>query len=153
MIIPNSKESLKSQPRYFSTRLKKSFRGNSYTTSKDLASSFKYAIKGFQYTFRSQRNFRIHVFIGFLTSIVGAWMKLSFTNIAILVFTISAILILELINTSIEALVDLTIGRRFHPLAQIAKDCSAASVLSGSISSCIIAIVLFLPHLLKHLGA
>ena len=79
-------------------------------------------------------------------------MKLSFQELAILVLTVTAVLVLELLNTAIEAVVDLAIGRRFHPLARIAKDCSAAAVLVASISSLLIASLLLLPPLLMRLG-
>jgi diacylglycerol kinase (ATP) len=48
--------------------------------------------------------------------------------------------------------VDLAIGRRFHPLARIAKDCAAAAVLVAAISSLAIAALLLLPALLARLG-
>ncbi|MEY3544749.1 MAG: hypothetical protein RLZZ247_906, partial [Cyanobacteriota bacterium] len=51
-----------------------------------------------------------------------------------------------------EAVVDLAIGRRFHPLARIAKDCAAAAVLVAAISSLVIAVLLLLPPLLARLG-
>ena len=48
--------------------------------------------------------------------------------------------------------VDLAIGRRYHPLARIAKDCAAAAVLTAAISSLLIALFLLLPPLLLRLG-
>jgi diacylglycerol kinase (ATP) len=81
----------------------------------DLPASFRYAAQGLIYSFRSQRNFRIHVVTG-----------------AVVFF--------------------LAIGRRFHPLARIAKDCAAAAVLVAAISSLVIAVLLLLPPLLARLG-
>jgi len=66
--------------------------------------------------------------------------------------TATSVLVVELLNTAIESVVDLAIGKRFHPLAQIAKDCSAGAVLVASISSVLIAVLLLFPPLLKHLG-
>jgi len=65
---------------------------------------------------------------------------------------VAAVLVLELLNTAIESVVDLAIGRRFHPLAKVAKDCAAAAVLVASISSLVIALLLVLPPLLVRLG-
>ena len=107
-----------------------------WTVAGDLPSSFRYAAQGLIYGFRSQRNFRIHV-------VTGA---------AVLVLTVAAVLVLELLNTATEAVVDLAIGRRFHPLARIAKDCAAAAVLVAAISSLVIAVLLLLPALLARLG-
>ena len=83
---------------------------------------------------------------------IGFWLKLPLNEFAVLVLTVSSVLVLELINTSIEAVVDLSIGRRFHPLARIAKDCSAGAVLIASIGSLLIACYLLLPKLLVQLG-
>ncbi len=149
MIIPKSRVSKTSR---LSPYIKGTYRRNSWIVAKDLPSSFKYATKGFIYAFISQRNFRIHVFLGLLVIALSIWLKLSFSNYAILFLTISAVLVLELINTSIEAVVDLAIGRRFHPLARIAKDCAAASVLVGAISSLIIFLLVLLPPILQKLG-
>ena len=65
----------------------------------------------------------------------------------VLILTISIVLILELINTSVEALVDL-VSPEVKDKAKIAKDVCAAAVLISSISSVIIGGLLFLPKLL-----
>jgi diacylglycerol kinase (ATP) len=115
-----------------------------WTVAGDLPSSFRYAAQGLIYSFRSQRNFRIHVVTGAVVFALGLWLQLPLEQLAVLV--------LELINTATEAVVDLAIGRRFHPLARIAKDCAAAAVLVAAISSLVIAILLLLPPLLVRLG-
>ena len=118
----------------------------------DLPSSFRYAAQGLIYGFRSQRNFRIHVVTGAVVFFLGLWLQLPLEQLAVLVLTVAAVLVLELINTATEAVVDLAIGRRFHPLARIAKDCAAAAVLVAAISSLVIAVLLLLPPLLVRLG-
>ena len=118
----------------------------------DLPASFRYAAQGLAYGFASQRNFRIHVFIGSITFALGLWLGLSPDRLAVLVLTVAAVLVLELLNTATEAVVDLAIGRQFHPLARIAKDCAAAAVLVAALSSLMIALLLILPPLVVRLG-
>jgi len=118
----------------------------------DLPASFRYAAQGLAYGFASQRNFRIHVFTGALVFGLGLWLQLSPDRLAVLVLTVAAVLVLELLNTATEAVVDLAIGRQFHPLAKIAKDCAAAAVLVAALSSMVIALLLLLPPLLTRLG-
>ena len=142
--------SVKENVRSFVKR--RSSRRKSWRIAQDLPSSLRYASQGIFYSFSSQRNFRIHVFIGALTLSLASWLKLSLNHLAILILTITAVLVLELLNTAIEAVVDLAIGRRYHPLARIAKDCSAGAVLVASISSILIALLLLLPPLLKKSG-
>ncbi len=135
-----------------SSRTRLGGRRGSWRIASDLPSSFRYAFQGILYGFASQRNFRIHLLIGAFVFGLGAWLKLGFSQLAVLVLTVTAVLVLELLNTSIEAVVDLAIGRRFHPLARIAKDCSAAAVLVASISSLLIAVLLLVPPFLGQLG-
>ena len=118
----------------------------------DLPASFRYAAQGLAYGFLSQRNFRIHVFTGAVVFGMGLWLGLSTDRLAVLVLTVTAVLVLELLNTATEAVVDLAIGRRFHPLARIAKDCAAAAVLVAALSSLLIACLLLVPPLLTRLG-
>ena len=118
----------------------------------DLPASFRYATQGLTYSFRSQRNFRIHVCTGAVVFGLGLWLGLPLEQLAVLVLTVAAVLVLELINTATEAVVDLAVGRRFHPLARVAKDCAAAAVLVAALSSLLIAALLVLPPLLARLG-
>jgi diacylglycerol kinase (ATP) len=118
----------------------------------DLPASFRYAAQGLAYGFASQRNFRIHVFTGAAVFSLGLLLGLSADRLAVLVLTVTAVLVLELLNTATEAVVDLAVGRRFHPLARIAKDCAAAAVLVAALSSMMIALLLLVPPLLARLG-
>ena len=134
-----------------SKNLQRSNKRSSWRTAKDLPTSFLYAGKGLVYAISTQRNFRIHVGFAVAAFLLGFFLGLNRSDLAIMVLTATIVLVLELINTAIESVVDLAIGKRFHPLAQIAKDCSAGAVLIASISSVLIAVLLFLPPLLKYL--
>ena len=118
----------------------------------DLPASFRYAAQGLAYGFASQRNFRIHVLTGSVVFGLGLWLGLSVDRLAVLVLTVAAVLVLELLNTATEAVVDLAIGRQFHPLARIAKDCAAAAVLVAAMASVLIAVLLLAPPLWARLG-
>ncbi|MAR07269.1 MAG: diacylglycerol kinase [Cyanobium sp. NAT70] len=130
----------------------RALRRGAWKIAADLPASFRYAAQGLTYAFVSQRNFRIHVITGLVVFGLGFWLQLDWIQLAVLVLTVAAVLVLELLNTAIEAVVDLAIGRRFHPLARIAKDCAAASVLVAAMSSLLIATFLLLPPLLLRLG-
>ncbi len=125
---------------------------SSWKIAKDLPTSFLYAAKGLGYAFVTQRNFRIHVCFALGAFGLGFLLGLNKTDLAIMALTATSVLVVELLNTAIESVVDLAIGKRFHPLAQIAKDCSAGAVLVASISSVLIAVLLLFPPLLKQLG-
>ena len=123
-----------------------------WQVARDLPASFRYAAQGLGYAFVSQRNFRIHLATGLVVFGLALWLQLSVDRLAVLVLTVAAVLVLELLNTATEAVVDLAVGRRFHPLARIAKDCAAAAVLVDALSSLMIALLLLVPPLLLRLG-
>ena len=125
---------------------------SSWKIAKDLPTSFLYAAKGLKYAFSTQRNFRVHVGFTLVAFVLGFVFGLTKSDLAIMALTATSVLIVELLNTAIESVVDLAIGKRFHPLAQIAKDCSAGAVLVASISSVLIAVLLLFPPLLKTSG-
>ena len=136
----------------FSNNLERLNKRSSWKIAKDLPTSFLYASKGLKYAFSTQRNFRVHVVFTLVALALGFLLELNKSDLAIMTLTATSVLLVELLNTAIESVVDLAIGKRFHPLAQIAKDCSAGAVLVASISSLLIAILLLFPPLLKTLG-
>ena len=135
-----------------SDNLQKPNNRSSWKIAKDLPTSFLYAAKGLRYAFLTQRNFRVHVGFTLVAFVLGLVFGLTKSDLAIMALTATSVLIVELLNTAIESVVDLAIGRTFHPLAQIAKDCSAAAVLVASISSLVIAVLLLLPPFLTTVG-
>ncbi|MEY4355695.1 MAG: Diacylglycerol kinase [Cyanobacteriota bacterium] len=127
-------------------------RVGAWQVARDLPASFRYAAQGLGYSLLTQRNFRIHVTTGVLVFGLALWLQLSLDRLAVLVLTVTAVLVLELLNTAMEAAVDLAVGRRYHPLARIAKDCAAAAVLVAAVASLLIALLLLLPPLLSRLS-
>ncbi len=119
----------------------------SYRTSKNIFASFKYAINGLIYCFQTTRNFRIQILFGALILIICALLQCSFNEFIIVISTIFSVLILELLNTSIESIVDLNVKNKFNKLAKISKDCSAASVLLASCNSIFVAAFIFFPKI------
>jgi diacylglycerol kinase (ATP) len=59
------------------------------------------------------------------------------------------VLILEMVNTAIEAIVDMTVGKQFHECAQKAKDVAAGAVVVAAIAALVNGVVIFLPAALR----
>jgi diacylglycerol kinase (ATP) len=110
--------------------------------------SFKHALDGIAYTFRTQPNFKIHSLAAVVVIIAGILLEISPSEKAVILFTITLVLIAEMINTSIESVVDL-LTDKFHHQAKIAKDVSAGMVLLSAIFSIFVAIVIFGKYLIK----
>ena len=119
-----------------------------WTVASNLFVSFRYAWAGLTYAFFTQRNFRIHVIVGSIAIALSIYLNLSASEIAIMGLTIGAVLMMELINTALESVVDLTVQQSYHELAKIAKDCAAGAVLISAIVSILVASVLLIPPLL-----
>jgi diacylglycerol kinase (ATP) len=131
---------------------KKYDRELSWKIASNLLVSFKYAWTGISYAFRTQRNFRIHTIIGTLAIGLGLFLHLTTIEVAIIGLTIGAVMTMELLNTAIESVVDLTVGQSYHDLARIAKDCAAAAVLISAIVALFVAAILLLPPLITWIN-
>jgi diacylglycerol kinase (ATP) len=131
------------------TAIDQSDRKQSLQVATNLFSSFYFAWQGLSYAFRTQRNFRIHTLIGGIAIGLSIYLKLSPGDLATICLTSGAVLALELINTALESVVDLTVGQTYDPLAKIAKDCAAASVLISAMVALGVALVLLLPPLIS----
>ena len=119
----------------------------SYKTSSNVIKSFKYAFSGISYVLKTSRNFKIQLIFAVTSLIIGFLLQISQSNYVILIATIISVLILEILNTSIESIVDLIVKKEFSSLAKIAKDTSAGAVLLASINSVIIAVHIFVPKI------
>ena len=112
----------------------------------DLFSSFKFAGEGVIYAFTTQRNFRIHTFMTVIAFSLGIYLQATTVEMALVTLTCAMVMILELINTALESVVDLTVGKHYHELAKTAKDCAAGAVLISAIASLSVAGFILLPH-------
>ena len=120
---------------------------DSYKTSSNLLKSFRYAFSGISYVLKTSRNFKIQLIFAVTSLMIGFLLQISLSNYVILIATIMSVLILEILNTSIESIVDLVVKKEFSILAKISKDTSAGAVLLASINSVIIAVYIFVPKI------
>jgi diacylglycerol kinase (ATP) len=130
-------------------------RTQAWRVATSIGVSFKYAAAGVTYAFNTQRNFRIHCIMGTLAVTIGALLQLTGVEMAIICITSGLVLTLELLNTAIESVVDLTVQQTYHELAKIAKDCAAGAVLISAVASVFVGFCLIAPKLvllLSHYG-
>lgn len=108
--------------------------------------SFRFALEGLKYTVVTQRNMRIHFLVSLAVLLTSLMLPISKLEVLILFLTISLVLFAELINTAIEAVVDL-VTEEYHPLAKIAKDVAAGAVLITAGLAVLVGISIFFPYL------
>jgi undecaprenol kinase len=114
----------------------------------DRKPSFKHALDGIVYVVASQKNAWIHLFATVLVVLIGIVLRISVFSWIPLVFAIGLVWSMEILNTAIEAMVDL-LSPQYHPSAKIAKDAGAAAVLMAAISALIIGLLVFIPPILN----
>lgn len=116
--------------------------------SHSIIQSFPYAFRGLNDTIKKEPNFKIQLILGILAVILGIIFQISLTEWLILMISIFLVLILELINTTLENLVDI-VSPQIQEKARIAKDVAAGGVLMSSILSIIIGLIIFLPKVIS----
>ncbi len=114
---------------------------------KKFINSFSYPIKGLKYAYRNEQNLAVDLGIAAIVTIFGIIFKISLVEWAILFLTMGLVIACELINTAIEATVDL-VTEDYHPLAKVAKDTSAAAVFVSAIVAAIVGMIIFLPKII-----
>ncbi len=111
-----------------------------------LGKSFKYAMRGFWYVLKNEQNIKLHVLIGFGVVVMMIYFKVALWQAIILFLVITMVIVLELINTIFEKMVDI-LKPRIHYYAEVIKDVMAATVLVASIGAVIIGILIFAPYI------
>ena len=109
---------------------------------KNPLNGFKYAMEGVVHVFRTQRHMRFHFLTLVLVLVVSLVFKLAREEILVLLFTITLVLMAEMFNTAIEAVVDL-VTQTYHPLAKFAKDIAAGAVLITTVNALAVGFLLF----------
>jgi len=104
--------------------------------------TFKNAFSGVYYCIWHERNMKVHIGAMIVATFLSWWFALGKYEILILLLTIEGVLVAEMINTVVETLVDM-ISPEFHPLAKIAKDIAAGTVLITAIFSLVVGYMLF----------
>jgi diacylglycerol kinase len=112
--------------------------------------SFGHALRGIATAIRTERSFRYQVVAAIVLFAFLTLLPLQAWEQAILVLVAALVLVLELLNSSLERLTDLA-KPRLHPYAGEIKDLMAGAVLVAAISAVIVALIILGPHLLPYL--
>lgn len=111
-------------------------------TRQSITKAFNAAIEGILYTFKSERNMKIHYFLAVAVLIISLFFDLTKVEMLLLTFAISLVVISEMFNTAIEKTIDM-ITEEYNPLAKIAKDVAAGGVLIATLNSVVVGYILF----------
>lgn len=117
---------------------------------KRLMNSFKYAFKGIGHAFKYEQNFKIHSIFVIAVILMSIVLKISQTEWLFIIIIVGLVIATELINTALEALVDL-VTSEYKELAKVAKDTASAAVLILALTSVIIGLVIFIPKIIEFI--
>jgi len=107
-----------------------------------LLSGFNYAQEGIFHTFRSQPHMRFHFYTLVAVMLSGLLLNLDNRDMLVLVFAITLVIVTEMINTALEAVVDM-MTEHYNPVAKIVKDVAAGAVLIAAMNAIIAGVLIF----------
>lgn len=110
--------------------------------------AFGYSFDGLKYAYKYEQSMAIHFFVAATVVIAGIVVGLSLIEWLFVLMLMGFVMATELVNTSLEAVVDL-ISPEFHPLAKIAKDTASAAVLVFSSVAFVAGLILFVPKFIN----
>lgn len=110
--------------------------------NRNIIDSFNNAINGIVYAVRTQRNMRIHCLAAIAVLLLSLFYDLPRAELITLFLTITLVIFAEMINTAIEAVVDIIVDE-FHPRAKVVKDVAAGAVFITAFNAVIVAYLVF----------
>ncbi len=135
---PGSGRSLIRAPRAWRRRVER---------TSGLVESLYHALKGLSVAFQDERNLKIQSVLAVLAISLAFALQFDPISWAMLFLSIGLVVTAELLNTSIERVVDMSTGGEFNSLARDAKDVAAGAVVCASVTSLAIGAAIYLPRL------
>ena len=120
-------------------------------TSTNRLNSLGFALAGWLYMLRRQKNTRIQAVSSIGVLIVALWLQIDMVSLAVLLLSITVVWMAEFLNAAVEAAINLSTSE-FHPMAKVGKDVASAAVLLGVVASVLIGLLVLGPPLFHKLG-
>lgn len=139
---PNTENSVKSTKNTKEQIKQKRLDELKHTKNKTFFTALRHALDGVIRAFKTERNLRIDYVIGLLVLICSLFFDFTKTEFACLCLTIGFVIFAEMINSTVEYIVDL-ITDKYDDRAKAAKDIAAGGVLISSVVAVIVAFFLF----------
>ncbi|MGB0757004.1 MAG: diacylglycerol kinase family protein [Patescibacteria group bacterium] len=110
-----------------------------------LTKSFFHALRGLSSVYRHEQNFRLQVWAALVVIVFGGYVGITLKEWVIIILVITLVLLLELLNTVIERMIDV-IKPKIHEYVRVIKDVMAAAVLISSLAAVVVGIIVFYPY-------
>ncbi len=126
--------------------------GKKHTMKRSLFKSIACAFRGIYLTFKSERNFRVHLIALCVAVGLGLYLRISITEWCLIIFAIGFVLTAELFNTALERWCDEASGGKQSEIIRNAKDVSGGAVLLSAITALIIGIYILIVPLIQRIA-
>jgi diacylglycerol kinase len=113
--------------------------------------SLGYAIAGWLYMLRRQKNTRIQAVASLGAIVLSLWLQIDLLSWAMIILAITIVWMAEFLNAAVEAAVNVATAE-LHPMAKVGKDVASAAVLLGVVASVMIGLLVLGPPLLARVG-
>ncbi|EKD32874.1 MAG: hypothetical protein ACD_76C00125G0004 [uncultured bacterium] len=110
--------------------------------------SLKHALRGVKVLFRDEQSFRIQSVIGAIVAVAAFVLPLAPWETILLLLLVGLVLVLEMLNSIFERIVDM-LKARLHPVVGEIKDIMAGTVLFASILALIIGLLVLVPNIIE----
>jgi diacylglycerol kinase len=120
-------------------------------TSTSRRASLGYALAGWLYMLRRQKNTRIQAVASIAVMALALWLQITFAEMSIIILAITMVWMAEFVNAAVEAAINIA-APDIHPMAQVGKDVASAAVLLGVVASIVVGLLIMGPPLLARLG-
>jgi len=110
-----------------------------------IKNAFKYTFAGLASAWKNELAFRGEVVVAIFMIPMGIWLGRSGVEKALLIASILLILLTELFNSALEAVVD-RIGPERHELSKRAKDMGSAAAFISMVTAALVWIIIALDH-------
>lgn len=115
---------------------------------KNMINKCKYSLQGLAYCFKNESSFLFVAVLACLIIVLGIYFDIAFLEWVISFGSLALISITELINTAIEATVDM-VTEEYNEYAKIAKDCGSAATGIMSVLASIVNLIIFIPYFIE----
>ena len=100
---------------------------------KQIYAAFKWSMQGLKASFKHEASFRLEVYLALILTPCAIYLAQSPIQLLLLLSVLLLVLIIEILNSAIEAVVDMFCGEKYHDLAKRAKDMGSAAVFLGQV--------------------
>lgn len=115
--------------------------------NKHFIRSIEFALTGIKTVYREERNMRTHSIVGILAIIAGLVFRLNRWEWLWLLLSIFLVIVMEIINTAFENVVDMVTDFHFHSIGKNIKDMAAGAVLITAFFALLVGSFIFLPKI------